>query len=100
MAAVAPEHDRLASKEVHAPQAVCRVSDERQPRGPGSAGGWAMVFQQPEVHDVLVDVDPERVRDDPRNPGTAEPTFARLALDDGLDECLARPRRSRLLRAR
>jgi len=26
---VAPEHDRLASKEVHAPQAVCGVSDER-----------------------------------------------------------------------
>jgi hypothetical protein len=28
---VAPEHDRLASKEIHAPQAVCGVSDERQP---------------------------------------------------------------------
>src|SRR5256885_1132348 len=27
---VAPEHDGLASKEVHAPQAVCRVSDEGQ----------------------------------------------------------------------
>src|SRR6266850_1014006 len=34
---VAPEHDGLASKEVHAPQAVCGVSDERQPRRPGSA---------------------------------------------------------------
>jgi hypothetical protein len=28
---VAPEHDGLASKEVHAPQAVCGVADERQP---------------------------------------------------------------------
>ena len=28
---VAPEHDRLASKEVDAPEAVCGVADERQP---------------------------------------------------------------------
>src|SRR6185295_5897589 len=28
---VASQHDRLASKEIHAPQAVCGVSDERQP---------------------------------------------------------------------
>ena len=28
---VAPEHDRLASKEVHAPEAVCCMADERQP---------------------------------------------------------------------
>src|ERR1700726_2495511 len=34
------------------------------------------------------------------NPRTAEPRIARLELDDGLDECLARSRRSRLLRAR
>ena len=55
---VAPENDGLASKEIHAPQAVFRVSDERQPRGPGSAHGGAIVFRQHAVHDVLVDVDP------------------------------------------
>ena len=97
---VAPEHDGLASKEVHAPQAVCGVSDERQPRGSGSARGGAIVCRQHAVHDVLVDVDPERVRDDARNPWTAEPRIARLELDDSLDECLARPLRSGLLRAR
>ena len=37
---VAPEHDGLASKEVHAPQAVCRVADERQPRGARFHPGW------------------------------------------------------------
>ena len=68
---VAPEHDGLASKEVHTPQAVCRVPDERQPRGPGAARCGAIVFRQHAVHDVLVDVDPERVRDDARNPWTA-----------------------------
>jgi hypothetical protein len=97
---VALEHDGLASKEVHAPQAVCRVSDERQPRGPGSARGGARVCRSHVVHDVLVDVDPERVREDARNPWAAEPRIARCELDDGLDEGLARPLRSGLLRAR
>ena len=41
---VAPEHDGPASKEIHAPQAVCRVADERHPRGPGSAQDGAIVF--------------------------------------------------------
>jgi hypothetical protein len=30
---IAPEYDGLASKEIHTPQAVCRVPDERQPQG-------------------------------------------------------------------
>src|SRR5438046_753906 len=42
---VAPQHDRLAAKEVHAPEAVCRVADERQPRGPASARSRAIVFR-------------------------------------------------------
>ena len=70
---VAPEHDGLASKEVHTPQAVCRVADERQPRGPGSARDGAIVCRQHAAHDVLIDVGPERSRDDARNPWTAEP---------------------------
>src|ERR1700736_2773092 len=61
---VAPEHNRLASKEVDAPEAVRGVADERQPRGSGSvpAGDTAIVFRQHAVHDVLVDVDPKRLR--------------------------------------
>src|SRR5207344_2432143 len=51
---VAPEHDGLASKEVHTPDAVCRVPDGRQPRGPGAARGGANVFRQHAVHNVLV----------------------------------------------
>src|SRR6266849_935679 len=97
---LAPEHDGLTSKEIHAPQAVSRVSDERQPRGARAARGGAIVFRQHAVYDVFVDVNPERVRDDARNPRTAEPRIARLELDDGLDECVARPLRSGLLRAR
>src|SRR5216684_3770840 len=96
---VAPEHDGLASQEIHAPQAISRVSDERQPGGPGAARGGAIVFRQHAVYNVFVDVDPERVSDDARDPWTTEPRVARLQLDDGLDEGRARPLRSRLLRA-
>src|SRR5467141_4620305 len=96
---VAPQQDGLASKEIHAPQAICGVADERQPRGSGSAWSGTIVFRQHPVHHVLVDVDAERRRDDARNPRTAEPRIARLELDDGLDEGLARPLRSGFLRA-
>lgn len=77
---VAPEHNRLASKEVDAPEAVRGVADERQPRGSGSipAGDTAIVFRQDAVHDVPVDVDPKRLRNDPRDPRTAELRIARL----------------------
>ena len=96
---VALEHDGRTAQEVHAPQTVCRVSDERQPRGPGSARGWTIAFRQHAVHDVLVDVDPERLRDDARNPRAPESRIARFELDDGADERLARPLWARLLRS-
>ena len=72
---VAAEHDGLASKEVDAPQAVLRVSDERQ-RGSGSARRGTIVFRQHSVHDVLVDGDAERLGDDQRDPWAAEPRIA------------------------
>ena len=56
---VAPRHDGLAAKQVHAPQAVAGVADERQPRGTSSAWGGAIVFRQHAVDDVLVDVTPK-----------------------------------------
>ena len=33
---VAPKHDRFAAKEIDAPQAVCGMADERQPRWAGA----------------------------------------------------------------
>lgn len=44
-----------------------------------------MVILQHAIHDVLVGVDAECLRDDARNPWTAEPRIARVELDDGLD---------------
>ena len=55
------------------------------------------MFRQHAVHDVLVDVDPECLRDDARNPWTTEPRIARLEFDDGVDECLIRPFRAGFL---
>src|SRR4029453_11585103 len=82
---VAPQHDGPEPKEIHAPPAVSGVAEERQPRGPGSASSGTIVFRQHPVHHVLVDVDAKRMRDDVRNPRTAESRIARLELDDGLN---------------
>jgi hypothetical protein len=95
-----PQPDGLAAKAVDAAPAVGGVSDERQPRGPRSGRGKAIVFRQHAVHDVLVDVEPERLADEAGNPWTAEPRIARRELDDGLEEGLIRPCRSGLLGAR
>src|SRR6516165_8608729 len=97
---VAAAHDRLASKEVHAPEAVSGMADERQPRRAGAARRRAIVFRQHAVDDVLVDGNPERLRDDARNPWTAEPRIARREVNDGPDECFVRPVRPALCRAR
>ena len=80
---------------LHRLSVVCPMNDSHE--GPVPPGGGAIVFRQHAIHDVLVDVDSERVRDDARDPWTAEPRIARLELDDGLDECLARALRAWLL---
>jgi len=76
---VAPKHDGLASKEVHAPEAVSGVADERQPRGSVPRVAERLVFGQHGVHDVLIKVNPERLRDNARNPWTVD---ARIDCDD------------------
>ena len=68
---VAPEHDGLASKEVNAPHAVARVSDERTTRV-RFARGWTIVFRQHPVHDVLVDKAAERPGNNQRDPWATE----------------------------
>jgi hypothetical protein len=43
---VAPQHDRLAAEEVHAPKAVGGMADERQPRGTSAARRRTIVFHR------------------------------------------------------
>src|SRR5712692_4915841 len=83
---------------LHRLSVICPMNDNHE--GPVPPRGGAITFRQHAVYDVFVDINLERVRDDARNPRTAEPRIARLELDDGLDECVARPLRSGLLRAR
>ena len=97
---VAPERDGLTTKRVDAPQAVSGVADERQPRRSGSIAGRKVILGQDAVHDILIDVDSERVRDDARNPRTVEPRISLLELADGPDECVVRPFRIGLHEAR
>ena len=87
---IALQHDRLAAEEVHAPEAVRGMADERQPRGASAARRRTIVFRQHAVHDVLVDLDTECLRDDAGDPWTPESGIARLQLDDRPDECLVR----------
>ena len=58
------------------------------------------MFGQHAVHDILVDVDAEGVREDARNSRTAKPRIARLEVDDSLDQCPARAPRTGFLGAR
>ncbi len=77
--------------------AVWPMNDNQE--GPVPPGRRAIVFRQHAVNDVLIDGDPERLRDDAGDPWTAEPRIARLQFDDGPDEGLVRSLRSGLLRA-
>ena len=82
----------------HRLSVVCPTNDNHE--GPVPPRGGTIAFRQHAVHDVLVDVDPERLRDDARNPRAPESRIARFELDDGADERLARPLWARLLRSR
>src|SRR5262249_48859540 len=65
---VTPEHDRLAAKEVNAPEAVCPCGRGTTATKVRSRPAQGDNVGQHAVHDVLVDVDSERLRDDARNP--------------------------------
>ena len=82
---------------LHRLSVVWPMNDNHE--GPVPPGDGATVCRQHAVHDVLIDGDPKRSRDDARNPWTAESRIPRRELDDGLDKCLARPLRSGFLRA-
>ena len=69
---MASEDRRLASEQVHAPQAVFRMPQKRQPGG--AARVRAIVRGQDPAHHVLIDVDGKGEGDllgDPRRPPTA-----------------------------
>ena len=88
---VALEHDGRTAPEVHAPQTVCRVSDERQPRGPGSARAGRERFASTRCTTFLSMSTPNVCEMMRVIRGAPESRIARFELDDGADERLARP---------
>ena len=61
---MAAEQYRLATKQIHAPEAVLGVREESEPRGTRLARkAWAVTFREDPAHDVLIDLHGERMRD-------------------------------------
>jgi hypothetical protein len=85
------EQDRFAAEEVDTPQAILGLAEAGEPRGPRPARRRSIVFDKNASHDILVNLDTERPRDDQRNPWAAEPRIARFELDNGSYEFVAWP---------
>ena len=91
---VTAKANRLTPEELDTPQAVLGVTRESQPRRT-ITGLRLVVFGEHSAHDVFVDVDTESPGYDQRYPWAAETWIAALQLDDGIDDFLGRPLRSR-----
>src|SRR5450759_5516196 len=88
---VALEHNRFTSEQIDTPQAVLHVSDEREPGGSLSSGGRSEVPSEDAAHDVLVDLDAERMSHLLGNARTPESRIAALYFEDRRDEFLRGP---------
>ena len=92
---MATQENRLATKQVYAPEAVLGVREEREPGGPRVIGMIrAVVRQEHSAHDVLINRHAECVIDLLRDALIAESGIASLHLDDGRDDFLRRPFRT------
>ena len=91
------KEDRFAPKQVHAPEAVLGLGDEREP-------GWARVvrmicsevLREDPTHDILVDLHAECMRDLLGNTLIAESGVTELQFEDGRDDFLFRALRTGL----
>jgi hypothetical protein len=88
---VALEHNRFTSEQIDTPQAVLHVSDEREPGWSLSSGGRSEVPSEDAAHDVLVDLDAERMSHLLGNSRTPESRIAALYFEDRRDEFLRGP---------
>src|SRR5450631_522701 len=88
---VALEHNGLTSEQIDAPQAVLHVSDEREPGGSLISGGRSEMPSEDAAHDILVDLDAERMGYLLGNARTTEARIAVLHFEDRRDEILRGP---------
>jgi hypothetical protein len=85
---VALEHNRFASEQIDAPQAVFHVSDEREPGGSLISGARSEMPSEDAAHDIFVDLDAKRVSNLLGNSRTPEARIAALHFEDRRDEFL------------
>src|SRR6202158_4275046 len=88
---VALEHNRFTSEQIDAPHAVLHVSDERETGGSLISGGRAEMPSEDAAHDILVDLDAERMGYLLGNARTTEARIAVLHFEDRRDEILRGP---------
>jgi len=96
---VGPQRCRLALEQIHAPQAVFDVAQERQPGGAIGVLSRPVVMSENPSNHVFVDWDVERQSDLLGDSRTAPIGITLLHFDDRMNEIYARPFRTGLPRA-
>jgi len=82
------QQDRLAAKQIDAPQAVTGFSDGREPRRTCAPRGWERVVRQNPTHHIFVDFQPEGVRNRLGDARAAEARIEALDLENGGNQFL------------
>src|SRR5687767_14562519 len=76
------QQDRLAAKQIDAPQAVTCFSDGREPRRCCASRFWERMVRQNPAHHILIDLQAEGVRNLLGNARTAEAWIEALDLEN------------------
>src|ERR1039457_6395850 len=85
---IALEHNGFTAEQIDAPQAFLHVSDEREPGGSLISGGRSQMPSEDAAHDILVDLDAERMGHLLGNARTTEARIVVLHFEDRRDEFL------------
>ena len=81
------EGDRLAAKEIDAPEAILHVADEGEPRGT-IPRLWLIVFGENASHNFLIDVYAKRLRDNHGDAWAAKVWVSPFQFDDDVNKLL------------
>src|SRR6516162_8575750 len=93
---VGPQHGRFAPEQIHAPEAVSHVAQERQPGGTAGVLSRQVVMGENSANYVFVNWDVEHHGDLLSDSGTAPMGITLLHFNDHMNELCARSFRARL----
>ena len=96
---VGPQHGRFAPEQIHAPEAVSHVAQERQPGGTTGVLSRQVVMGENPSHHVFVNWDVERQGDLLSDSRTAPMGITLLHFDDRMNELCTRSFRAGLAAA-